>query len=117
MRGHSWRRSREARFTNASVGAACFVLLPCGHGVAFVALMVCVYSFPGACLDLGRIMVVLAMGTLITYSYHSVYFDLDKPVLPQGHHALRYKVWTGMAWVRWGEGGAGGGGRGEGSAG
>lgn len=44
-------------------------------------------------------MLVLAMGTLITYSYHSVYFDLDKPVLPQGHHALRYKVYTGMAWI------------------
>lgn len=49
--------------------------------------------------DLGRIMLVLAMGTLITYSYHSVYFDLDKPVLPQGHHALRYKIYTGMAWI------------------
>ncbi|KAK1861989.1 hypothetical protein I4F81_004565 [Pyropia yezoensis] len=49
--------------------------------------------------DLGRIMIILALGTLITYSYHSVYFDLDKPVLPQGHHALRYKVWTGMAWI------------------
>ncbi|GAB0492154.1 hypothetical protein MMPV_003414 [Pyropia vietnamensis] len=44
-------------------------------------------------------MLVLALGTFITYSYHSVYFDLDKPVLPQGHHALRFKVWTGMAWV------------------
>lgn len=44
-------------------------------------------------------MLVLALGTFITYSYHSVYFDLDKPVLPQGHHALRFKAWTGMAWV------------------
>lgn len=58
-------------------------------------------------------MIILALGTLITYSYHSVYFDLDKPVLPQGHHALRYKVWTGMAWVRWTEEG----GRGERTAG
>jgi len=32
-------------------------------------------------------MLILALGTLLMYGYHSMYFDLDKPVLPQGTSA------------------------------